>query len=116
MSGGRRGHKYGAKKATCQAGHVHDSRKESGRCDELHLLQRVGQVSDLRVQEQFWFAINGVQIKHANGRRVGMKVDFVYLEGARRVAEDSKGFVVRDWPLRAAIFRALYPEVELRET
>lgn len=111
-----RRHKYGAKKTACRSGHTHDSGKEAKRCDELHLLLRAGQISDLQVQEQFWFAINGVQIRHANGRRVGMKVDFVYREGGKRVAEDSKGFVVRDWPLRAAIFRALYPEVELRGT
>lgn len=111
-----RRHKYGAKKAPCRSGHTHDSGKEAKRCDELHLLLRAGQISDLQVQEQFWFSINGVQVKHGNGRRVGMKVDFVYWEGAKRVAEDSKGFVVRDWPLRAAIFRALHPDIELRET
>lgn len=34
---------------------------------------------------------------------------------AARVVEDSKGHTVRDWPLRKAVFKALFPDLLLRE-
>lgn len=109
--------KYGAKKTPCQHGHTHDSGREAKRCNELHLLERGHAIAFLQVQRQFYFEVNGAPLKHANGRRAGMKVDFTYQEmpGLKEVAEDSKGFTVRDYPLRAALFRACFPMVELRE-
>ena len=46
-----------------------------------------------------------------------MKVDFMYCEfpGFKDVAEDSKGYTVRDYPLRSALFRHCFPDIELRE-
>lgn len=108
--------KYGAKKAHCSAGHEHDSGREAKRCNELRLLERAGEISHFQTQEQFWFEINGAQVKHDNGRRVGVKLDFLYRDTTGNlIAEDSKGFVVRDWPPRKAIFKALFPHIELRE-
>ena len=114
---GRRGNKYGAKVRGCQNGHQHPSIHEAKICDELHLLVRAGQITDLVREPQFFFSINGVQVKHKNGRRVGYKPDFGYTDVAsgRRVVVEAKGLYVRDYVLRAAIFRALYPDIELRE-
>lgn len=113
----KRPHKYGARKTPCRQGHTHDSAREAKHCNDLHLLVRAGEIEDLKMQEQFWFVINGEQIKHDNGRRVGVKIDFTYTDRqtAKRIADDTKGFVVRDWPLRKAIFRALFPDIVLRE-
>lgn len=113
----RGGNKYGARKSGCRNGHTHDSAREATRCNELHLMLRGGEIEDLKLQEQFWFAIDGQQLKHDNGRRVGVKIDFTFTDrfSGRRIAEDSKGMVVRDWPLRKAVFKALYPDVLLRE-
>lgn len=112
-----RRNKYGAKKAPCAQGHVHDSKREAKRCDELHILQSAGKIAMLRTQHQFWFVIDGKPLKHKNGRRAGFKVDFFYCElpSLNDVAEDAKGFTVRDYPLRSALFRALNPMIELRE-
>jgi hypothetical protein len=109
--------KYGAKKTDCANGHTHDSKREAIRCDQLHLLQRGQAITNLRVQHQFWFVIDGKQLKHSKGRRAGFKADFFYTEvpSLKDVAEDSKGYTVRDYPLRAALFRALFPMIELRE-
>jgi hypothetical protein len=60
--------------------------------------------------------INGRQLKHPNGRRVGYKSDFEYIENGMLVTEDVKGVIVRDWPLRRAVFKALFPNYDLRET
>ncbi|HOT83244.1 MAG TPA: DUF1064 domain-containing protein [Candidatus Defluviicoccus seviourii] len=111
----KRGNKFHAKKAACQHGHTHDSRKEARVCDDYHILQRAGHISGLEVQAQYWFTINGVQIKHANGRRVGAKWDFRFTQDGKTVCADAKGVRTEAYVLRAAIFRALYPEIELRE-
>ena len=112
----RRFGKYRAVKAQCNAGHTHDSKREAVRCNELHDLQAAGAISDLIIHPQYWFVINGRQVKHGNGRRVGYKSDFEYVENGINVTEDVKGVVVRDWPLRRAIFIALFPDYQLRET
>ncbi len=108
--------KYRAVKAQCNAGHTHDSKREAIRCNELHALEAAGKISDLMIHPQYWFVINGRQLKHPNGRRVGYKSDFEYVENGMLVTEDVKGVVVRDWPLRRAVFKALYPHHYLRET
>jgi hypothetical protein len=112
----RRFGKYRAVKANCNAGHTHDSKREAIRCNELHALEAAGEISDLMIHPQYWFVINGRQLKHSNGRRVGYKSDFEYVENGMLVTEDVKGVVVRDWPLRRAVFKALFPHHDLRET
>jgi hypothetical protein len=107
--------KYRAVKAQCRAGHTHDSKREAIRCDELHILEAAGKISNLMIHPQYWFVINGKQLKHANGRRVGYKSDFEYIENGINVTEDVKGVLVRDWPLRRAVFIALFPGHQLRE-
>lgn len=113
-----RGNKFFAKKTPCRHGHTHASAREAKRCNELHLLLRAGEIEDLELQPQFWFSINGHQVKHENGRRVGYKADFRYTDRqtAQRVVEDSKGPFRDDaWTLRKAIFKALFPHLLLRE-
>ena len=109
-----RRNKYGAKKTTCLAGHLHDSKREASRCNVLCDMQRRGEIARLEQQPQFWFVIDGVELKHDNGRRVGYQADFKYYQGNRCVVEDSKGFAARDFALRKAVFKALYPDLELR--
>jgi hypothetical protein len=108
--------KYRAVKSQCNAGHTHDSKREAIRCNELHLMQAAGEITELTVHPQYWFVINGRQLKHPNGRRVGYKSDFEYNENGIWVTEDVKGVIVRDWPLRRAVFMALFPNHLLRET
>jgi hypothetical protein len=79
-------------------------------------LQAAGEITDLTIHPQYWFVINGRQLKHPNGRRVGYKSDFEYIENGMLVTEDVKGVIVRDWPLRRAVFKALFPNHDLRET
>ena len=108
--------KYRAVKSQCSAGHTHDSKREAIKCNELHALEAAGEITDLVIHPQYWFVINGKQLKHANGRRVGYKSDFEYIENGMLVTEDVKGVIVRDWPLRRAVFMALFPNHLLRET
>ena len=110
--------KWKAKKAYCAEGHKHDSISEARRCDELHDMQSRGYIDDLIVWPQFWFVINGRQVKHDNGRRLGVKLDFGYTLNGSDIVEDVKGSKSvdsRDWPIRKALFKALFPTIELRE-
>lgn len=108
--------KYNARKTHCNKGHTHASGKEARRCNDLHSLQDQGLISDLEVEPQFWFVIDGKQVKHQNGRRVGFRPDFGYKEGGSKVVEDvkSKFTMTEAAVLRMAIFRALFPSYELR--
>lgn len=107
--------KYKAKKTVCGQAHQHDSKREAEHCDLLHQELEAGLISDLELQPQFWFVINGKQVKHSNGRRVGYQADFAYIRDGQECVDDAKGFTVRDWPLRKAIFLALFPHIQLRE-
>jgi hypothetical protein len=111
--------KYRAVKAQCGAGHTHDSKREAIRCNELYILQAAGEITDLTIHPQYWFVINGRQLKNPNVRRVGYKSDFEYVENGLLVTEDvkpsSKLAISRDYPLRIAIFKALYPSIVFRE-
>lgn len=109
-------HKYRAKATTCGQGHNHPSKREAARCDELHLLLRAGEISGLVYEPQYWFEIGGVQVKHPNGRRVGYKPDFSYIERGKIVAEDvkSKATMTGDAVLRMTLFQHLFPAIELR--
>ena len=111
-----RRNKYGAKKTMCAHGHKHDSKKEAARCNELHDLWAAGQIADLVTQPQFWFVIDGKQVKHENGRRVGYRPDFSYRQDGAEVAEDVKGMVTADFTLRKAIIRDLFPHIVFRQT
>lgn len=83
------------------------SKGEARRWSELKLLERGGAIKDLKRQVLF----------HLSGRRgkVGRyTVDFTYLENGRQVAEDFKGYAARDMPMRIALFRDNFPEIDLR--
>lgn len=108
--------KYGAKPTVCIHGHKHASKREAVRCVELHLLLRAGAITDLVVEPTFHLSVDGSPIKLGNGHRAKYRPDFTYRENGREIAEDVKGFVVRDFPLRAAVFRACFPHIELRVT
>lgn len=109
-------HKYNAKGTTCNQGHAHPSKREAKRCDELHLLLRAGQIDGLVYEPQYWFEINGIVMTHPNGRRVGYKPDFSYIERGKVVVEDvkSKATMTTDAVLRMTLFRHLFPAIELR--
>lgn len=111
----RRFGKYRAVKSQCSSGHTHDSKKEAAYCNALHIRLEAGEISDLQTSVQFWFVIDGKALKHRNGRRVGYLADFSFIENGHYVVVEVKGFSVRDWPLRRAIFCALYPNIDFRE-
>jgi len=110
-------HKYGAKRTTCAQGHSHPSKREALRCWQLHALAQAGEITELVVEPTFTFTPGGVPITMQNGRLAQYRPDFTYIEKGKRVAEDVKGAEVTEaFRLRSALFRACFPEYELRIT
>lgn len=99
--------KYRSVKARCNQGHIHDSCKEAHRCNELTLLERAGQISNLR--QQVKYVLIPAQRELASGcytkgkykgqpkqgkvleKEVAYYADFVYTENGTEVVEDVKG-------------------------
>lgn len=111
---GKPGNKYGAKKSACRAGHIHDSRAEARRCNELQLLERGGAIVGLEQQPVFRFEVNGRPVMLDNGQQARLTADFAYIENGRKVVEDRKGVIVRDFPLRWALARTMWPDIDWR--
>lgn len=72
-------------------GEKFDSRLEAGRWQTLRLLERAGEISDLRRQVRFPLLVQGIEIGHYTA-------DFVYLDrDGKRIIEDAKGFQTREF-------------------
>ena len=104
----------------CRQGHRHESVRAARRCDALHLLERAGEISALEIRPHYWFHINGAPIVQLNGRRIGYRPEFRYRTRGGRIVCETARHAPRASDreaqgLRAALFRALYPETELRE-
>lgn len=113
-----RGNKYGATKADCLHGHKHDSKGEAARCNQLHDDQACDLIADLCVQPRYFFVIDGNKVKGKGGQALRFTPDFAYLDrnSGNTVVEDFKGMRTEAYGVRSAFFRALYPEIEFRET
>ncbi len=100
-----RGNKYGARRTPCHHGHMHASVIESRRCDELTLMERAGEIRNLRQQPSWKLMVYGVLIGDYTA-------DFRYEDrrgGWKSIVEDVKGGPVsRDVPLRLKLMKALY--------
>ena len=105
--------KYKNRKLTI-AGEVFDSQKEYSRYRELALLQKAGQISDLKRQ---------VKYELIPSQRIGGKVvekscayiaDFVYRENGETVVEDTKGFRTKDYIIKRKLMLYVYG-IRIRE-
>jgi hypothetical protein len=99
---GKRTNKYGAKRTELD-GFTFDSRAEARRWSVLRLMERAGEISDLRRQVTFPLYVGDWLLAH-------YKADFVYVRAGKRVIEDvkSKPTITELFKLKAAIFRLQY--------
>lgn len=80
--------KYGNRK-TVYEGITFDSQKEARRYRELRLLQKAGQISELKLQVSY------ILIPAGNGERaVKYIADFTYVENGRQIVEDIKLVII----------------------
>lgn len=106
--------KYNNRKLTID-GEVFDSQKEARRYRELALLERAGQISDLKRQ---------VKYELIPTQRIGGKVvekscvyiaDFVYTENGETVVEDTKGFKTPEYRIKKKLLLYVHG-IQIRET
>ncbi len=98
--------KYGAKKT--QVGEItFDSKKEAQRYMELQLLERAGEITNLRRQVKINLIGQYRPMYTRTGRKMRLTVDFAYVEDNIEVLEDAKGMWTRDFEVRYAVAIAM---------
>ena len=118
----RNGTKYNATKCVVD-GIEFASKREANRCLELRLLERAGEISDLRLQVDFElipnqyatekrYGKNGKPLKDKQvllERKVVYRADFVYTDkDGKTVVEDTKGFRTTEYVLKRKMFLYKY--------
>ncbi|MCA0276281.1 MAG: DUF1064 domain-containing protein [Proteobacteria bacterium] len=98
----RKRNKFGARKTTVD-GITFDSKAEATRWAVLKLQERLGLISNLR--RQVWHSLQA-----ANGAvACRYRADFDYVDAdGNPVTEDSKGYVTRDFKIKAKLFKEQY--------
>ena len=102
------GHKYRAVRTKCAEGHSHPSKGEAKRCNDLHLLQRAGQIRLLQREVPFPVHINGIKV-------FTYRADFVYFQGDERIIEDYKGAITPIYRLKKKCVEAYHSGVRIVE-
>lgn len=87
-----------------------DSIKESRRYIQLKLLEQASEISELQLQVPF-----EVIPKQKDERKCVYKVDFVYKENGKLIAEDVKGKRTKEYIIKRKLFKLKYPEYEFKE-
>lgn len=107
--------KYNNKKITVN-GQVFDSKKEANRYKELLLLEKAGEIHDLRRQVKF--KLIPTQRDEVTGevveRECSYKADFVYDEAGETVVEDVKGFRTKEYIIKRKLMLYQYG-IRIRE-
>ena len=91
--------KYHSRKIT-RDGETFDSVKEYRRSCELKLLERAGEISDLKRQVKFELIPSQRIDGKVAERPVTYVADFVYMQKGHRVVEDTKGFKTKDYIIK----------------
>ena len=92
--------KYHAKRTWSElTQRFYDSRAECVRGEELALLERAGEISDLRYQVKFILS---------NVPKVSITIDFAYLEKGQRILEDVKGIETREFRVKRLWLKQLH--------
>ena len=91
-------------------GIIFDSKKEALRYKELCLLEKAGEITDLKrqvvfellpVQKEFYKDVKtGKEKQRVIERAVKYIADFVYLKNGQLVVEDTKGLKTKDYILK----------------
>lgn len=92
-----------------------DSRKEAKRYQELKLLERAGEISDLQRQVPFLL----IPAQRIGGkvaeRAVQYKADFVYTDHGETVVEDTKGIRTGEYIIKRKLMLYVHG-ISIRET
>lgn len=103
----RKVNKYNAKKVTVD-GIKFDSIAESKRYSVLKLLERTGEVTELKLQPKYDLIVNGTKVGF-------YKADFRYKRNGELVVEDVKGMKTPIYNLKKRMIKAIYG-IDILET
>ncbi|KJS40379.1 MAG: hypothetical protein VR70_05945 [Rhodospirillaceae bacterium BRH_c57] len=106
----RRGNKFHAIRTKASDGKTFDSRAEARRYEQLRLLIKTGQITDLQLHPSYKFEIDGQRLKCDSGRSVEYRADFAYTDAAgARVVEDVKSPATRtpQYKIKRALMKAV---------
>ncbi|MFS1428927.1 DUF1064 domain-containing protein [Vibrio splendidus] len=101
-SGETKTSKYAAKKTEVD-GIMFDSGHEAHRYQDLKLLEKIGEISDLKLQPKFPLEVNGILI-------CKYYADFSYFDHTKgeSVVEDVKGFRTKEFILKKKLMMAVH--------
>nr|DAW70652.1 MAG TPA: Endonuclease [Caudoviricetes sp.] len=105
--------KYHSKKVTVD-GITFDSKKEANRYCELRLLERVGEISDLKRQVKFTLIPAQVQNGKVIERKCSYTADFVYREKDKTIVEDVKGYRTPEYKIKRKLMLHVHG-IKIRE-
>ena len=95
---------------TAYLGEKFDSKAEKDRYLELLMLQKSGQLKNLRRQVVYEL------LPAAYGEQaVTYKADFVYETGGKTIVEDYKGFQTAAYKIKRKLFKQKYPDLVFSE-
>jgi hypothetical protein len=100
-------------------GHTFDSIKEMNRYIELKLLEKIGEITDLKLQPRFEIAPTVRHHTFGTLRKRFYVADFQYVENGSTVVEDVKSPPTRKnklYTLKRHLFLMKYPDLDFRET
>lgn len=97
--------KYHSTKARCRQGHMHDSKKEAARCNELHTLEKAGVISDLKVQKKFELIPSQKFKTMPNERSCSYIADFTYFKDGVFIIEDAKGCRTSEYIIKRKLLK-----------
>lgn len=110
-----RGNKYGARKIKTQDGEVFDSLREMRRWQDLKLMEKAGEISELQRQVKYPL-IPKTKGKTRTERECVYYADFVYKDrSGETVVEDCKGFRTETYKVKRKLLLWLYG-IEVLET
>lgn len=91
-----------------------DSKKEERRYHELRLLEKAGQIADLKCQQKIPLMGANGPVTTPTGRKSHYRADFTYTENGKHIVEDVKGYRTDVYLLKRGILAA--QGIEVRET
>jgi hypothetical protein len=90
-------------------GHVFDSNKEYMRYHELLLLQKAGEIGQLRLQVPY-------ELNEGGTHSYKYIADFVYIDRIKgKVVEDTKGFLTKEYKKKRRLMKKLF-NIKIKET
>ena len=108
--------KYNAKK-TVVNGITFMSKLEAERFQQLLLLERAGEIGELRLQVEFQIFKGGMSDTGEKTKSRFYVADFVYIDYKEHklIVEDTKGMETPEFRLKWDFARTQYPEFEFRK-